>query len=240
MHIACEHLHYTYPGADFPVFSDLDWSLEGPGFFALFGLSGTGKSTLARLISGELSPGQGEIDCPNAKRILYTHNAERIPGWNTVGAHLRSVTPASKTSLLNTILKDYGMEAHLESRFSGLSMGQKNRINLARYLVQEFDLLIADEVLANVDEPTRNHILERLKILFPQKTFLYISHNALEVARFSQAVYVLPHGSTAGTNRIHKITGLDQQEGMETPEELVQERVYAVLRSAASASEPLP
>ncbi|PXF52364.1 MAG: nitrate ABC transporter ATP-binding protein [Deltaproteobacteria bacterium] len=240
MHIACRHLHYTYPGADSPVFNNLDWTLEGPGFFALFGLSGTGKSTLARLISGELSPGQGEIDCPKTGCILYTHNAERIPGWGTVGAHLRSVTPASKTSLLSTILKDYGMEAYLESRFSGLSMGQKNRINFARYLVQEFDLLIADEVLANVDEPTRNHILERLKILFPQKTFLYISHNVLEVARFSQAVYVLPHASAAGTDRIHKITGLGHQEGREASEELVQERVYAILRSAASTSEPRP
>ncbi|MGB9496364.1 MAG: ATP-binding cassette domain-containing protein [Dissulfuribacterales bacterium] len=240
MHIACRHLHYTYPGADSPVFNNLDWTLEGPGFFALFGLSGTGKSTLARLISGELSPGQGEIDCPKTGCILYTHNAERIPGWGTVGAHLRSVTPASKTSLLSTILKDYGMEAYLESRFSGLSMGQKNRINLARYLVQEFDLLIADEVLANVDEPTRNHILERLKILFPQKTFLYISHNVLEVARFSQAVYVLPHASAAGADRIHKITGLGHQEGREASEELVQERVYAILRSAASTSEPRP
>ncbi len=238
MHIACRNLHYTYPGADFPVFSNLDWSIEGPGFFALFGLSGTGKSTLARLISGELSPTQGDIDIPNAKRVFYTHNAERIPGWNTVGAHLRSVTPASKASLLTTILKDYGMEAHLESRFSGLSMGQKNRINLARYLVQEFDLLIADEVLANVDEPTRNHILERLKNLFPQKTFIYISHNALEVARFSQTIHVLPHCPMTGTNKIYKITGLDQQEGMETPEELVQERVYTILKSAASTSEP--
>lgn len=240
MHITCRNLHYTYPGADFPVFSNLEWSLEGPGFFALFGLSGTGKSTLARLISGELFPMQGDIDIQNAGRVLYTHNAERIPGWDTVGAHIRSVTPASKTSLLTTILKDYGMEAHMESRFSGLSMGQKNRINLARYLVQEFDLLIADEVLANVDEPTRKHILERLKTLFPQKTFIYISHNALEAARFSQTIHVLPHGSTAGINKIHKINGLDQQEGMETPEELVQERVYAILRSAAGTNEPRP
>lgn len=240
MQIACRNLHYTYPGADFSVFSNLDWSIEGPGFFALFGLSGTGKSTLARLISGELSPVKGEIDIQNAGRVLYTHNAERVPGWDTVGAHLRSVTPASKTSLLTTILKDYGMETYLESRFSGLSMGQKNRINLARYLVQEFDLLIADEVLANVDEPTRNHIIERLKTLFPQKTFIYISHNALEVARFSQTIHVLPHGSTAGTNRINKITGLDRQEGMETPEELLQERVYAILSSAAGNSETGP
>ncbi|OPL13563.1 MAG: hypothetical protein AVO38_13200 [delta proteobacterium ML8_D] len=238
MQIACRNLHYTYPGADFPVFSNLDWSLEGPGFFSLFGLSGTGKSTLAKLISGELSPGQGEINCPKTRRILYAHNTERLPGWDTVGAHLRSVTPALKTQLLTDILKDYGIWAYMESRFSGLSMGQKNRINLARYLVQEFDLLIADEVLANVDEPTRNHIIESLKTLFPQKTFLYISHNALEVARFSRTIHVLPHGSAVSANKIHIIDGLDQQEGTEAPEELVQEQVYAILRSAAGTSEP--
>lgn len=237
MQIACRNLHYTYPGADFPVFRNLDWSIEGPGFFSLFGLSGTGKSTLAKLISGELSPGQGEINYPKTRRILYTHNTERIPGWDTVGAHLRSVTPATKTSLLTHILKDYGIGTYMESRFSGLSMGQKNRINLARYLVQEFDLLIADEVLANVDEPTRNQIIERLKTLFPQKTFLYISHNALEVARFSRTIHVLSHESRASANRIHKIDGLDQEEGTEAPEEMVQERVYAILRSAAGTSE---
>ena len=109
MHIVCRNLHYSYPGADFPVFSNLDWSIEGPGFFALFGLSGTGKSTLARLISGELSPMQGDINIRNAGRVLYTHNAERIPGWDTVGAHLRSVTPASKIPLLTTIIKDLSL-----------------------------------------------------------------------------------------------------------------------------------
>jgi len=238
MHISCKHLYYSYPGADLPIFSNLDWSLEGPGFFALFGLSGTGKTTLARLISGELSPNRGKIERPEARHILYAHNAERLPGWETVGAHLRSVTKASKASLLATLLKDYEMEPYLEGRFSGLSMGQKNRINLARYLVQEFDLLIADEVLANVDEPTRNHILERMKSLFPQKTFLYISHNVLEVARFSQAVYVLPHGSTSGTESIYKISSLDQQEGSETPEELIRERVYTILKAAAGSSGP--
>jgi ABC-type multidrug transport system ATPase subunit len=214
--------------------------MKGPGFFALFGLSGTGKTTLARLISRELNLTQGQIDYAKAARILYAHNGERIPGWNTVSAHLKSVTEASKTSLLTTILKDYRMEAHLQNRFAGLSMGQKNRINMARYLVQDFDLLIADEVLANVDEPTRKHILERLKILFPEKTFLYISHNILEVARFSKVVFVLPYSSNTGTNKIHEITGLDQQKDMEISEDLVQERVYTILRAASSNSEFQP
>ena len=238
MRISCRHLYYSYPGANFPIFSNLDWSLEGPGFFALFGLSGTGKTTLARLISGELPPNQGEIERSGAMRILYAHNAERLPGWETVGTHLRSVTKASKSSLLTTLLKDYEMEPYLENRFSGLSMGQKNRINLARYLVQEFDLLIADEVLANVDEPTRNHILERMKSIFPQKTFLYISHNVLEVARFSQAVYVLPHGPATGIKNIYKISSLDQQKGAKAHEELIRERVYTILKAAAGSSGP--
>jgi ABC-type nitrate/sulfonate/bicarbonate transport system ATPase subunit len=238
MRISCRHLYYSYPGTDSSIFNNLDWSLEGPGFFALFGLSGTGKTTLARLISGELSPNKGNVDRPGGIRILYAHNAERLPGWETVGTHLRSVTKASKASLLTTLLKDYEMEPYLENRFSGLSMGQKNRINLARYLVQEFDLLIADEVLANVDEPTRNHILERMKSIFPQKTFLYISHNVLEVARFSQAVYVLPHGPATGIKNIYKISSLDQQEDGEANEELIRERVYRILKAAAGSSGP--
>ncbi len=238
MHISCRHLSYSYPGTGPPVFNSLDWSLEGPGFFGLFGLSGTGKTTLARLISGELSPNQGSIDKSRDIAILYTHSAERLPGWETVGTHLRSVTKASRASLLEALLRDYEMEDYLECRFSGLSMGQKNRINLARYLVQDFDLLIADEVLANVDEPTRNQILERTKLLFPQKTFLYISHNVLEVARFSQAVYVLPHGHSTGIENICKISCLDQQAGSEAHEELIRERVYTILKAASGSSGP--
>ncbi len=78
----------------------------------------------------------------------------------------------------------------LDSRFSQLSMGQQNRINLIRYLLQKFDLLILDESLANVDEKLRETIILAIKELFADKMFLYISHNLMEVSKFCNQILV--------------------------------------------------
>ncbi len=76
------------------------------------------------------------------------------------------------------------------SRFSQLSLGQQNRINLIRYLLQDFDLLIMDESLANVDELTREKIILTIKATFPDRYFLYISHNVVEVSKFCREIVV--------------------------------------------------
>jgi ABC-type Mn2+/Zn2+ transport system ATPase subunit len=69
-------------------------------------------------------------------------------------------------------------------------MGQCNRVNLLRYLLQDFSLLVMDESLANVDEPTRQAILYTIKTTFPEAGFLYISHNVVEVCRFCDRIVV--------------------------------------------------
>jgi ABC-type Mn2+/Zn2+ transport system ATPase subunit len=76
-------------------------------------------------------------------------------------------------------------------RYSQLSMGQCNRVNLLRYLLQDFSLLIMDESLANVDEPTRQAILYKIKSTFPETGFLYISHNVVEVSKFCDQIVVV-------------------------------------------------
>jgi ABC-type nitrate/sulfonate/bicarbonate transport system ATPase subunit len=79
----------------------------------------------------------------------------------------------------------------MTSRFSQLSLGQQNRVNLIRYLLQDFHLLIMDESLANVDEMTREGILLNIKKMFPKAFFLYISHNVVEVSKFCKKILVL-------------------------------------------------
>ncbi len=59
----------------------------------------------------------------------------------------------------------------MESRFAQLSLGQQNRTNLTRYLLQDFDLLIMDESLANVDEITKEKIIQKIKEMFPNSLF---------------------------------------------------------------------
>lgn len=191
MKIEFQNISYQYPQTDVFLFESLNCNFTWPGFNALFGHSGIGKTTLARMIARELSGYSGNIAYDDILDILYTHNMERFPGWASVGELISSTTTPSGLSKLNAIAEIFGMEPYMNSRFSQLSLGQKNRANLIRYLLQDFDLLIMDESLANVDETTRGKIIITLKTLFPEKCFLYISHNMFEVAKFCKQIIVL-------------------------------------------------
>ena len=191
MLLECRHLCFKYPGTDKTVFKDLALKFDTPGFHSLFGPSGVGKSSLARVMCGLLSSDKGEIHCDTRTPPLYTHNLERLPGWSTVGRHLDRITPAHHLSMKNDLLKAFGLTSLLAKRFSQLSLGQQNRINLLRYLVQEFQILVIDECLANVDEKMRVRILLSIKEAFPERLFVYISHNVIEVASFCRQIWVL-------------------------------------------------
>lgn len=191
MLLQCLNISYRYPQGDALIFHDLNCGLADPGFHGLFGPSGVGKSTLARIIAGEISGFSGEIRRRGRAGILYSCNTERLPGWSSVGDHLTKVTPAANLPLLRELIRAFDLGSCVDSRFSQLSLGQKNRANLTRYLLQDFDLLIMDESLANVDEATRKHIIVTIKQIFPDRYFLYISHSVAEVATFCARILVL-------------------------------------------------
>lgn len=191
MQIECQDISFQYPQTDTRVFDHLSCRVTGPGFHALFGQSGLGKTTLARMIARELTGYSGQIQSSRISQVLYTHNMERFPGWAGIGELMASTTPASGRDRLDLLVEAFGIQPVMGARFSQLSLGQKNRANLIRYLLQEFDLLIMDESLANVDETTRGRIIITLKTLFPEKCFLYISHNMMEIAKFCNQIVVL-------------------------------------------------
>ena len=191
MLLECKDISYKYPGSNTGVFKDMNYRISGPGFHALFGPSGVGKTTLAKMMTGNITDFQGEISKSDIRKVLYTYNLERIPGWSTVEEHLTATTPANNAVNIEGLVNTFGMEAYLNSRFSQLSLGQQNRTNLARYLLQEFDLLVMDESLANVDEITKENIILTMKATFPERCFLYISHNVVEVAKFCKQILVL-------------------------------------------------
>ena len=191
MLLECRNLNYRYPSSKALVFEDLSCRIPGAGFHALFGPSGVGKTTLAKMIAGMVGGFSGRIVTERPVDILYTYNTERLPGWSDVGEHLRQVASPQRAETARVLAKDFGIEPCLESKFSKLSLGQQNRVNLTRYLLQDFEILIMDESLANVDEVTRQSIILKIKRMFPEKTFLYISHNVAEVARFCDEILVV-------------------------------------------------
>ena len=191
MLLECKDISFNYPGTNTEVFKDMSYRISGPGFHALFGPSGVGKTTLAKMMTGDIKNYTGEISKSDIDRVLYTYNLERIPGWSTVREHLATTTPESNKAKFEDLVTTFGMELFINSRFSQLSLGQQNRTNLVRYLLQDFDLLVMDESLANVDEVTKESIIVKMKTTFPDRCFLYISHNVAEVAKFCKQILVL-------------------------------------------------
>jgi ABC-type multidrug transport system ATPase subunit len=190
MRLFCHNISFRYPNAENDVFRNLSYRVSAPGFNALFGPSGVGKTSFARIISGDIKNFSGEISTDGIARIAYSYNLERLPGWSCVGTHIDKNIPPAQKRLKDELIDVFGLENCIHLRFSQLSMGQKNRINLLRYLLEGFDLLIMDESLANVDEQTREVIILKIKEIFPETLFLYISHNVIEVSKFCKDILV--------------------------------------------------
>lgn len=190
MMLRLENISFQYPRAATPVLKGVTFALNGDGFHAIFGPSGVGKTSLARILSRELSGFSGTFHVEDNRAILYSYNQERLPGWATIGHFINTTTPEAMTGLKNDLIDIFGLKECLNLKFSQLSLGQKNRANLIRYLLQRFDLLIMDESLANVDERLRETIILTIKSRFPNRSFLYISHNLMEIVRFSDSILV--------------------------------------------------
>jgi len=190
MGISCRNISYRYPNTNGFVFKDLCFEMPAPGFNALFGPSGVGKTSFAKILSGMIEGYTGQVELEGIDRLGYSYNLERLPGWSTVGRHLDKIVPTRRHALMHELIPAFGIEACLDQRFSQLSLGQKNRVNLIRYLLQDFQLLILDESLANVDEMTREHIILKIKEIFHETYFIYISHNVVEVSRFCREILV--------------------------------------------------
>lgn len=185
-----QNVTFTYPGTEKRIFHNLSFQLTEPGFHSLFGPSGVGKTSAARMITDDLDSYEGEINKIDMDIRLYSYNLERLPGWSSVRKHLDKITLPHRKERLAELVDVFGVSECLDSRFSQLSLGQQNRINLIRYLLQDFNMLIMDESLANVDELTRERILLHIKKMYPDAFFLYISHNVVEVSKFCDQILV--------------------------------------------------
>jgi ABC-type nitrate/sulfonate/bicarbonate transport system ATPase subunit len=230
MQIECHNMTFRYPGAETPVFEDLSFRMEGPGFNALFGPSGVGKTSIARMLIGDMTAFGGQLRARGIDRILYSYNLERLPGWSAVGKHLDRISIPSQQAKKEELVALFGMTPFLGSRFSQLSLGQKNRINLIRYLLQDFQMLIMDESLANVDELTREKIILNIKAIFPDKFFIYISHNIVEVSKFCRDILVL-----AGIGRQRPATmvqGQNQQSGQSLEKQDLETTMLEIMNAA--------
>lgn len=230
MFLECRNIGYQYANTESPVFGHLSIKIDGPGFHALFGPSGVGKTSLAGILVNRIPFFTGEVITEDIDQILYTYNLERLPDWSSVGKHIAKVTPAGRAGIKDLLIDFFGIDSIIDNRFSSLSLGQKNRVNLIRYLVQDFQALIMDESLANVDERMREAIILKIKKMFPDRCFLYISHNIAEVSRFCSQIIVLR--SVHRFPQAIRVVGQDQSEGTTVEKKAVEKTMLEVMNAA--------
>ena len=230
MFLECENINFRYPKSAMDVFHGLSFQMKTPGFHALFGPSGVGKTSLARIIVGDINDYSGIVRSEGMKHLLYSYNLERLPDWSSVGKHLEKITPPSLRDRKNELIASFDMTQTMRLRFSQLSLGQQNRVNLIRYLLQDFQLLIMDESLANVDERTREKIILRIKDMFPDTYFLYISHNVIEVSKFCREILVF-RGSQKSPQVI-TVNGRDHKLGQIVAKDRLEQTMLEIMHAS--------
>jgi molybdate transport system ATP-binding protein len=194
---------------------DVDLQLPGRGVSALFGASGSGKTTCLRAMAGlERSPGgylsvNGEVwqddsrglFVPTHKRPLgYVFQEASLFPHLSVRANLeygmrRVPVDARKVSLEHAV-ELLGIAPLLERRPDRLSGGEKQRVAIARALATSPRILLMDEPLAALDLPRKQEILPYLERLHGELEIplVYVSHAPDEVARLADHLVVLEQG----------------------------------------------
>jgi NitT/TauT family transport system ATP-binding protein len=216
--INVEHVGKSFRGSDgepLKVLKDLHFSVEGGSLLSLLGPSGCGKSTLLNIIIGLDNVSQGRILIGD-KEISEKRHAEdikigmvfqqsRLLNWRTVRNNVilplesRGVPKAEAREKVDKYLDLVGLADFGDYYPLQLSGGMQQRVSVARGLVIEPDLLLADEPFASLDEITARKLREEFVRIWQAAgtTILFVTHNIREaVFLSSDIVMVTPRPAT--------------------------------------------
>ncbi|MFA3920893.1 molybdenum ABC transporter ATP-binding protein [Ruegeria hyattellae] len=188
------------------------------GVTALFGASGTGKTSVINAVAGLLRPRSGriildgepifdttmKIDLPVHKRRLgcVFQDGRLFPHLSVeqnLVYGLKFAAAGSTGPTLHEVAEMLGIPALLSRRPAALSGGEKQRVAIGRALLSRPRMLVMDEPLAALDEARKQDILPYLERLRDETDIpiLYVSHSVSEVARLATTVVMMNKGSVS-------------------------------------------
>ena len=203
--LRAEHLGMVYDrdGKSLPVLEDINLDVEDGEFVCLVGPSGCGKSTLLNAMAGFLSPTSGSVRIdgeivtgPDPRRILVFQERGVFP-WLTVegniGFGLSKLSRAERTQRIAHYVKTVRLEGFENSYPSDLSGGMKQRLQVARALAVNPDILFLDEPFGALDSITR--VIMRGELLriwqTERRTIFFVTHDIDEAVQLADRVVVL-------------------------------------------------
>ena len=191
---------------------DVTLTLKSGEIHALLGENGAGKSTLVKIIYGSLQPTSGALYWKGQPVTVANPAAARDLGIGMVFQHFSlfdalTVTQnialalppglgmAELAARIRTVSADYGLPLRPDALVADLSVGERQRIEIVRCLLQEPRLLIMDEPTAVLTPQEADQLFVTLKRLASEGCgVLYISHRLEEVKRVCHEATILRHG----------------------------------------------
>ncbi|NQW19348.1 MAG: ABC-F family ATP-binding cassette domain-containing protein [Chloroflexi bacterium] len=185
---------------DSPALLDVSLEVERGQKVALIGHNGGGKSTLLRILAGEVVPSEGDINwAERAKRGYYAqHQDESLNPDSTVLDAVRESAQDQPDGVLRGILGRFLFSSDdVYKLIRMLSGGEKSRVALAKFLVQPNNVLLLDEPTNHLDAATRVELLSALRDY--DGTIICASHDPAIVEEIATHVYTVERGEIAGS-----------------------------------------
>jgi general nucleoside transport system ATP-binding protein len=213
-----EALHISKHFGTLKANDDVSLAIKPGEIHALLGENGAGKSTLVKMIYGALQPTSGEFHWYGQRTRFSAPSVARKLGVGMVFQHFslfEALTVAENIALalnekfdMPTLSKriretseGYGLPLEPDATVADLSVGERQRIEIIRCLLQEPRLLIMDEPTAVLTPQEANQLFTVLKRLASEGcAVLYISHRLEEVKRLCHNATILRHGKVVAAN----------------------------------------
>jgi NitT/TauT family transport system ATP-binding protein len=190
-----------------PVLHEIDLEVGSREGLGVVGRSGTGKTTLLRLIAGLLRPSAGQVSllgvapevARKRKRVGFVAQDARLHPWRTVLENVTLPLEVNRSARTNSHVSPdewvarMGLTDAIDAYPHQLSGGMRQRVALARSLVIDPQVLLMDEPLASLDELTREDLRDELLRLWESRprSVVYVTHDIEEAVLLADRVVVI-------------------------------------------------
>ena len=179
--------------------TQVNFTVQRGEFVCIVGPSGCGKTTVLRMLAGLEQPLSGSlhIDSPTTPAMVFQENS--VLPWLTVAQNvafplsLKGVSARDQRARVSELLALTGLSDFADARPHQLSGGMKQRVSVARALVDDRDVLLMDEPFGALDEQTRLTLQQELLSIWERtgKTVVFITHSVDVALTLADRVLVM-------------------------------------------------
>jgi NitT/TauT family transport system ATP-binding protein len=245
-------VYRSLKGTDYTAVRDFSLDIRQGEFFCLLGTSGCGKTTVLNMVAGFEPASAGRISIagrpivgPAADRGVVFQGDDSLYGWLTAlgnvefGLRMRGTFAAERHRKAHHYLELVGLRGQDHKHPSELSGGMKQRIQIARVLANEPQMLLMDEPFAALDAHTRADMQRELKRICSTtaKTVLFITHDIDEAIILADRIGVMHAGPASKLKGIVDVK-LSEAERERTHDRFVEvyRHVHAMIRDEVAIS----